>query len=147
MKRMQSSLDNQNSDEMGGKDQLVNLGMNQGSPRNAVASDFPDGKTSASVGTGQGSNSDYEGLVPQNKNQEGPQHTEDGTSSTNDSMDEKASAVGANFKVSTNSGESSNKAVTPSIPESVDLLSGDITSSGYSQTRVKEVPDKLAHIG
>ena len=109
MERKQKSMDGQNSDAMGAKDQLVNLGMNQGSPRDAVASDFPDGKTSSSVATGQGSDSDSDSLISLSRNQEGPRHTEDTTSSLNDSMSEKATAVGSNFKVSTNSGESAGR--------------------------------------
>jgi hypothetical protein len=154
--RKQSSFDGQNSNDLGEQDKLVSIAKNQTNPYLAKASDWPDGKSPADVGTGQGSGATwespksggYDSLVMQNKNQMGPRHAETTESSAmNDSMDERKAAVAAGFKVSTNKGESESKPSAESIPESIDLLTGKISCAGYKASPVGEVGQRDVKLG
>lgn len=144
--RKQNSFDNQNSDDMGAKDNLVPQTTSHRDPYRAKASEFP--VTSVTPANGQGSDDagQKDKLVSQSYNQIGPRHTQDGPNKENDSMQENAAAVASNFKVSRNQGESSVAPGSPSFPESIDLGTGKISSKGYSPTRLDEVPDKLVTI-
>lgn len=126
--------------------ELVNVAENQGNPYDAKASEFSVAHVSARNGQSEdGGGKDM--LVKQSKTQEGARHAQDGVSEANDSMDENASAVAANFKVERNKGESSSMATSPDLRVSVDFRDGDADCSGYKKTRVGEVPGLTVHIG
>src|SRR6185437_8844235 len=110
-----------------GKDTLISLNPAQTDPSKAMASDFP---YASKMGKDQ--------LVTLSHNQESPRDAEDGSRSDRDSMAEKGAATAANFKV----GQAGVRGKSLSMPESVDLSSGDIMVSGVKQTKMKEVADK-----
>ena len=117
-----------------GKDTLISLNPAQTDPGKAMASDFSYASKMGKAGDQAGKDQ----LVTLSHNQESPRDAEDGSRSDRDSMAEKGAATAANFKV----GQAGVRGKSLSMPESVDLSSGDIMVSGVKQTKMKEVADK-----
>jgi hypothetical protein len=149
-KKKVSAGHNQNSDDMGGKDELVGINGNHQDPYMAKGSDWPDGKTSVDADHGQGGGATYENpnggnknqLITDSENQCGPRHAEDDGPGEHGAgtpvPGNRAVRVAANFRVETNDGESRSDGGEMGIWQSVDLQTGHIV--GGEQTVVDEVP-------
>jgi hypothetical protein len=120
---------------MAEKDSLVKISQAQQDPYYVTGNDFP------AVGSSKDGSSGKDKLVDQSDLQCSPRNAE-GSGGDPDSMSAKASAVGSNFKVSVNSIGS--KSV--SIPESLDITSGDISVKGANVSPKHEVPDKFVKL-
>lgn len=128
---------------MAGKNELVPVNGGLRDPYQVMGSDFPDGKTSADAGHGQGSDGPGKNeLVACAENQCGPRFVEDdgcGASGAGTPVPgNRGARVSANFSVGTSAGEGGSAPSGSSIPQMIDLSSGYI--GGGEQTRVKEVP-------
>lgn len=149
-KKKVSAGHNQNSDDMGGKNELVGIHGNHQDPYLAEGSDWPDGKTSADADHGQGGGATYENpnggnkneLVACGENQCGPRHAEDDGCGPHGSgtpvPGNRAARVGENFKVEMNDGESRSDGGETGIWQSVDLQTGYVVGGEVSV--VDEVP-------
>jgi hypothetical protein len=129
---------------MSEKNELVKMSKTQEDPYHATAEDFKVTKVEASTGQstdGPGKNK----LVPMSENQEGPREAE-GKGGEGDSMSTKAEKVAA-FKVGMNQGEGEDSPDSMMVAESIDLMTGKITSKGYKSTTVGEVHDKHVKLG
>ena len=117
------------------KNELVSQNPSQVDSYRVTGKDFPD-KSSGAKGSSSGNND----LVKQSKTQEGARYNAgEGPADWG--------KEGSAFSVSKNKGESSEAPSSPSIPESVNLVSGKISVKGSNTTKVDEVPDKLVHLG
>ena len=132
------------------KNDLEKQTSSQVDPYYVKGSDFSVKKVSAGHGQSSDASGEKDSLAKLSHNQESPRDVEDadyeGSGSKEneeDSMADRARSVASNFKV----GKGSNDAKSVSIPESVDLGSGDIEVSGYKKTAVKEVAEKHVSIG
>lgn len=145
----------QNSDNMGEKDELIGISGGHQDPYRARGSDFANGRTSADVGTGQGSGATWESrdggnkneLVGLDGNQCSPRDAEDDGMGEHGSgtpvPGDRAARVDANFKINRNSGEARGSTGEVGIAEFIDLQEGYIRSSA-SRTPVDEVPEASA---
>jgi hypothetical protein len=148
---------NQTADSVAGYNELIGIDGNQQDPYRAKGSDWPDGKTSADAGHGQGSGADYESpnggeknrLIDDSQNQCGPRFIEDDGPGQYGSgtpvPGNRAARVAANFSIDRNDGESRSDGGESGIPQSIDLQTGYIV--GGDQTVVREVPQFNVSIG
>jgi hypothetical protein len=143
------------SSDGGGKDDLVPMTPMQFDPYKTKGSDFPvadvDDATGQSGAHGTAEGTDM--LASQSENQCGPRHLEDGGpgpkgsgSPTSWESGGRSGKIASAFPVRVNKGEANQEGGEISIPESVNLATGMIEAKGYSQTRVKEVPEGKASI-
>jgi|HubBroStandDraft_1064217.scaffolds.fasta_scaffold46725_2 hypothetical protein len=142
------------SSDGGGKDDLVPQSPMQHDPYKAKPGDFPVTEVEEFTGQG-GPHGKAEGaneLASYSVNQCGPRHIEDsgpgsgsGTPTSWESGG-RAAGVKSAFPIKVNKGESNQEGGEISIAESINLSTGHIEAKGYSQTRVKEVPEGKAHI-
>ena len=125
---------------MSEKDTLVSLNPAQSNPYDAKPSDFPK---SGGGQMAEGKNQ----LVRESEYEESPRHCQDdGPGSSGAGTPSNWGVGGTQFKVGTNSGESSSAPPKVSDPNAVDLVTGKIVISGYSATKVGEVGDPKASI-
>ena len=110
-------------------DSLIKLSGNLENPRDCKATDFPAVGPSGAAGMSSGAGK----LVPQNTNQDGPRHTEDGGPGMPVPSD-RSRVISENFKVSVYGGEGGMKSTAVSIPGSVDLSSGAMSPTADKQT-------------
>lgn len=131
---------------MAEKDSLVPLGPAECDPYRAKASEFPVKKVVAAFGQSVDAPGEQDQLIKQSEYQEGPRCVE-AEGGEKDSMSTRAKMVSTNFPIKQNDGESSSMGQMPSIPESVDLMTGQVTVSGYKRTRGNEVAERTVSIG
>ena len=110
-------------------DSLIKLGGNLDNPAASKPSDYPAVGPTGAAGMSSGAGK----LVPQNTNQDGPRHTEDGGPGMPVPSD-RSRVISENFKVSVNGGEGGMKSTAVSIPGSVDLSSGAMSPTADKQT-------------
>jgi hypothetical protein len=135
------------------KDKLVSLNAAQENPYLCRPEDFgvrsvnPAHGQGGKVGTAEGKDK----LVKLSENQESPRHVQDPdtgsrASKTHDSMQENADAIGANFKVATNAGESSvGGPSAENIEEGLDMSTGYVTCK-RPRTAIQDVPESKVTI-
>jgi len=128
-----------------GKDKMVDLGANQTNPYEAKPQDFKNGGDKDAVSKQNGPHGMAEGkdaMATLAVNQCGPRHIQDGgpgaAGSGTPSIWGKEAGIGS---IMQNSGEGDGQS-SVSAPESVNLMTGHIEVAGYSQTPIKEVPEK-----
>ena len=131
------------------QDKLVPLTIGEGDPYRVKGSDFPN-----KGGSGMGSKVGHDDLLSESELQCGPRHNEDGGmgdggygTPTQWNSGGRSPKVSAGFPVGKNKGEGDESPSKVSIPEGVDLISGKLTCSGYSETPVDETPQANVSIG
>jgi hypothetical protein len=145
----------QGSDGAGEHDQLVSQTPMQHDPYKARGEDFPVKEVDDATGQG-GPHGTAEGanmLASYSVNQCGPRHVEDsgpgkhGSGTPTDwESGGRAAVVARNFPIKQNKGESNEEGGETSVAEYVNLQTGAIEAKGYSETRVKEVPEAKVKI-
>jgi len=131
------------------QDKLVEQYPTQMDPYRVRGTDFPN-----KGGSGTGSKPGHDDLLSESELQVGPRHNEDGGAGeggygtpTEWNSGGRSPKVSAGFPVGKNKGEGDEPATSVSIAEGVDLISGKLTCSGYTETAVEETPEKSVSIG
>lgn len=131
------------------QDKLIEQYPTQMDPYRVRGTDFPN-----KGGSGAGPKPGHDDLLSESELQTGPRHNEDAGAGeggygtpTQWNSGGRSPKVSAGFPVSKNKGEDDEPSTSVSIPESVDLISGKLTCSGYKETPADETPQANVSIG